>query len=72
MKKVFIKIGDNYIIETHYKYKKENICIKSEINKISDNKYEVITYDNKNKSIKSNIIYNEVEIKKLINSYLFL
>lgn len=72
MKKVFIKIGDNYIVETHYKYKKENICIKSEVNKISDNKYEVITYDNKNKSIKSNIIFNEDDIKKLINSYLFL
>lgn len=72
MEKVFIKIGDNYIVETHYKYKKENICIKSKINKISDNKYEVITYDNKNKSIKSNIIYNEDDIKKLIKSYLFL
>ena len=72
MKKVFIKIGDNNIVESNYKYGKENICIKSEINKISDNKYEVITYDNNNKSIKSNIIYNEVEIKNLINSYLFI
>lgn len=72
MKKVIIKIGDNYIVETTYKDKKENICIKSEVNKISDNKYEVITYDNKNKSIKSNIIFNEDDIKKLINSYLFL
>ena len=71
MKEVIIKIGDNYIVETHYKDKKENICIKSKINKISDNKYELITYDN-NKSIKSNIIYNEDEIKKLIKSYFFL
>ena len=71
MKEVIIKIGDNYIVETHYKDKKENICIKSKINKISNNKYELITYDN-NKSIKSNIIYNEDEIKKLIKSYFFL
>ena len=71
MKEVIIKIGDNYIVETHYKDIKENICIKSKINKISDNKYELITYDN-NKSIKSNIIYNEDEIKKLIKSYFFL
>ena len=71
MKQVIIKIGDNYIVETHYKDKKENICIKSKINKISDNKYELITYNN-NKSIKSNIIYNEDEIKKLIKSYFFL
>ena len=71
MKEVITKIGDNYIVETHYKDKKENICIKSKINKISDNKYELITYDN-NKSIKSNIIYNEDEIKKLIKSYFFL
>ena len=48
MKEVIIKIGDNYIVETHYKDKKENICIKS------------------------NIIYNEDEIKKLIKSYFFL
>lgn len=72
MKKVFIKIGDNYIVETHYKDKNKNICIKSKINKISDNKYEVITYDNNNKSIKSKIIYNKVEIKNLIKSYLFI
>ena len=71
IKEVIIKIGDNYIVETHYKDKKENICIKSKINKISDNRYELITYDN-NKSIKSNIIYNEDEIKKLIKSYFFL
>ena len=71
MKEVIIKIGDNYIVETHYKDKKENICIKSKINKISDNRYELITYDN-NKSIKSNIIYNEDEVKKLIKSYFFL
>ena len=71
MKEVIIKIGDNYIVETHYKDKKENICIKSKINKISGNKYELVTY-NKNKSIKSNIIYNEDEIKKLIKSYFFL
>ena len=71
MKEVIIKIGDNYIVETHYKDKKENICIKSKINKISDNKYELVTYKN-NKSIKSNIIYNEDEIKKLIKSYFFL
>ena len=72
MKKVVIKIGDNYIVETHYKDKKENIRIKSKINKISDNKYELITYDNNNKSIKSNFIYNEDDIKKLIKSYFFL
>lgn len=72
MKQVIIKICGNYIVETHYKDKKENICIKSKINKISGNKYELITYDNNNKSIKSNIIYNENEIKKLIKSYLFL
>ena len=72
MKEVITKIGDNYIVETHYKDKKENICIKSKINKISNNKYELITYDNNNKSIKSNIIYNEDEIKKLIKSYFFL
>ena len=71
IKEVIIKIGDNYIVETHYKDKKENICIKSKINKISNNKYELITYDN-NKSIKSNIIYNEDEVKKLIKSYFFL
>ena len=71
MKEVIIKIGDNYIVETHYKDKKENICIKSKINKISDNRYELITYDN-NKSIKSNIIYNEDEVKKLIKAYFFL
>ena len=71
MKEVIIKIGDNYIVETHYKDKKENICIKSKINKISDNKYELVTYNNNN-SIKSNIIYNEDEIKKLIKSYFFL
>ena len=72
IKEVIIKIGGNYIVETHYKDKKENICIKSKINKISDNKYELVTYNNNNKSIKSNIIYNEDEIKKLIKSYLFL
>lgn len=72
MKKVIIKIGDDYIVETTYKDKKENIRIKSKINKISDNKYELITYDNNNKSIKSNIIYNEHEIKKLIKSYFFI
>ena len=71
MKEVITKIGDNYIVETHYKDKEQNICIKSKINKISNNKYELITYDN-NKSIKSNIIYNEDEIKKLIKSYFFL
>ena len=71
IKEVIIKIGDNYIVETHYKDKKENICIKSKINKISGNKYELVTYKN-NKSIKSNIIYNEDEIKKLIKSYFFL
>ena len=48
MKEVIIKIGDNYIVETHYKDKKENICIKSKINKISNNKYELITYNNNN------------------------
>ena len=72
IKEVIIKIGDNYIVETHYKDKKENICVKSKINKISDNKYELITYDINNKSIKSNYIYNEYEIKTLIKSYLFL
>ena len=72
MKEVIIKIGDNYIVETYFKDKKENTCIKSEINKISDNKYELITYDNDNKSIKSNILYNEDQIKKLIKSYFFL
>ena len=72
MKEVIIKIGDNYIVETYYKDKKENICIKSEINKISGNKYELVTYDDNNKSIKSNIIYNEDEVKKLIKSYFFL
>lgn len=72
IKQVIIKIGCNYIVETHYKDKKENICIKSKINKISCNKYELITYDINNKSIKSNIIYNGDEIKKLIKSYLFL
>ena len=72
LKEVIIKIGDDYIVETHYKDKKENICIKSKINKISGNKYELITYDNNNKSIKSNYIYNEYEIKTLIKSYLFL
>lgn len=71
-KEVIIKIGDNYIVETHYKDKKENICVKSKINKINDNKYELITYNINNKSIKSNYIYNEYEIKTLIKSYLFL
>ena len=28
MKEVITKIGDNYIVETHYKDKKENICYK--------------------------------------------
>ena len=63
MKDVFTKICDYYIVETHYKDKKENICIKSKINKISENKCELIIYDINNKSIKSNIIYNEDEIK---------
>ena len=72
MKEVITKIGDNYMVETHYKDKKENICIKSKINKISGNKYELVTYNKNNKSIKSNIIYNEDEIKKLIKSYFFL
>lgn len=72
MKEVIIKIGDNFIVETHYKDKKENICIKSKINKISNNKYEIIIYDINNKSIKSNNIYSEDEIKKLIKSYFFL
>ena len=71
MKKVIIKIGDNYIVETHYKDKKENICIKSKINKISNNKYEIIIYDNSNNSIKSNNIYNGDDIKTLIKSYFF-
>ena len=70
MKEVIIKIGDNYIVETHYKDKKENIYIKSKINKISDNKYELITYDNNNNSIKSKIIYNKEQIEKLIKLYL--
>ena len=70
MKEVITKIGDNYIVETHYKDKKENICIKSKINKISDNKYELITYDNNNKSIKSKIIYNKEHIEKIIKLYL--
>ena len=71
MKEVITKIGDNYIVETHYKDKKENICIKSKINKISDNKYELITYDNNNKSIKSNIIYNILFFQYyiLLNNY---
>ena len=72
VKEVIIKIGGNYIVETHYKDKKENICIKSKINKISGNKYELITYNINNKSIKSNNIYNEDDIKKLIKSYFFL
>lgn len=72
MKKVIIKIGDNYIVETHYKDKKENICIKSKINKISNNKYELIIYDNSNNSIKSNNIYNGDDIKTLIKSYFFM
>lgn len=73
MKKVIIKIGDDYIVETTYKDKKENICIKSKINKINDNKYELITYENNNNnSIKSKIICDKVEIKNLIKSYLFI
>lgn len=72
IKEVIIKIGDDYIVETHYKDKKENIRIKSKINKIGYNKYELVTYDNNNKSIKSNNIYNEDDIKKLIQSYFFL
>lgn len=72
-KKVIIKIGDDYIVETTYKDKKENICIKSKINKINDNKYELITYENNNNnSIKSKIICDKVEIKNLIKSYLFI
>ena len=70
IKEVITKIGDNYIVETHYKDKKENICIKSKINKISNNKYELITYDNNNKSIKSKIIYNKEHIEKIIKLYL--
>lgn len=72
IKEVIIKIGDNYIVETHYKDKKENIRIKSKINKIGNNKYELVIYDIDNKSIKSNNIYNEDDIKKLIKSYFFL
>ena len=75
IKEVVIKIGDNYIVETHYKDKKENICIKSKINKISDNKYVLITYDNikkDNNSIKSKIIYNKEQIEELIKEYLYL
>ena len=73
MEKVIIKIGDNYIVETIYKDKKENIRIKSKINKINDNKYELITYENNNiNSIKSKIICDEFDIKKLIKSYLFI
>ena len=72
-KKVIIKIGDDYIVETTYKDKKENIRIKSKINKINDDKYELITYDDKNNNfIKSKIICDKVEIKNLIKSYLFL
>ena len=73
MKEVIIKIGDNYIVETHYKDKKENICIKSKIIKINDNKYILITYYNnkkENNSIKSKIIYNKEQIEKLIKLYL--
>ena len=73
MKKVVIKIGDNYIVETFYKDKEENIRIKSKINKINDNKYEIITYDDKrNNSIKSKIICDKVEVKNLIKTYLFI
>lgn len=73
IKKVIIKIGDNYIIETTHKDKKENIRIKSKINKINDDKYEIITYDDKsNNSIKSKIICDKLEVKILINSYIFL
>ena len=73
MKKVVIKIGDDYIVETFYKDKKENIRIKSKINKINDNKYEIITYDDKrNNSIKSKIICDKVEVKNLIKAYLFI
>lgn len=73
MKKVIIKIGDNYIIETTHKDKKENIRIKSKINKINDDKYEIITYDDKsNNSIKSKIICNKNDTKNLIYSYIFL
>ncbi len=73
IKEVIIKIGDNYIVETHYKDKKENICIKSKINKINDNKYMLITYcnnKNENNFIKSKIIYNKEHIEKIIKLYL--
>ena len=73
MKKVVIKIGDNYIVESFYKDKKENIRIKSKINKISDDKYEIITYEDNNiNSTKSKIICDKVEIKNLLKSYLFI
>ena len=73
MKKVVIKIGDNYIVETFYKDKKENIRIKSKINKINNDKYEIITYEYNNiNSTKSKIICDKVEIKNLLKSYLFI
>ena len=72
MKKVVIKIGDNYIVETFYKDKKENIRIKSKINKINNDKYEIITYEDNNiNSSKSKIICDKVEIKNLLKSYLY-
>ena len=72
-KKVIIKIGDNYIVETFYKDKKENIRIKSKINKINDDKYEIIIYEYNNiNSTKSKIICDKVEIKNLLKSYLFI
>ena len=73
MKKVVIKIGDNYIVESFYKDKKENIRIKSKINKINNDKYEIITYEDNNiNSTKSKIICDKVEIKNLLKSYLFI
>ena len=71
--KDFNRYDNSYLIYIiNYKDKKENICIKSKINKLSNNKYELIIYDNDNKSIKSNNIYNEDDIKTLIKSYFFL
>ena len=55
------------------KDKKENIRIKSKINKINDDKYEIIIYEYNNiNSTKSKIICDKVEIKNLLKSYLFI